>query len=339
MSVLCVLAASCEGNTIGLVAKDDDQAADSGRSSLVDAVVLLSKTPDDPLAYAVFAKRVEELRPLFSRETNQEAELRLSFLAIAPLAKGLELSPAEQMNALATTVWPVALGLPVSEGESAHQYVRRLCLSSLALDCKNVVPEYWPLILSAKVWRTMKSRAAVAHGSCHWCGDDPTFKTLLTECNESHLKVELLAKDAQKLGQPSAWPQAGQSAQPLETEMIVSVRRDGWVTIKNRSAPGGDWRQMIADLREQDGVLGFHMPPERMVGDLLALLADAKIAGYPHVALVTRDHDFPYDAMQYLLKSDTKSYQSLGVRDSDTIQILVQALDLAASKSAPNTPI
>lgn len=330
---------SCDSGGLDRVSKSDDKNADFGRASLVNAVVEFTKTPDSPAAYAAFAKRVEELRPSLNRESTKDAELRLSFLAIPVLAKGLSLTPKEQMQRFATTVWPIALGLPAADGESPEDYVRRLCLSTYALDCKNVVPEYWPQILSAKVWRTMKSRAAVAYENCRWCSEDPSFNQLMTECNESHLQVEIAAKEAQVLGQPSAWPTAGANATPLTARIVVSVRRDGWISIQGRASTGRNWREDLAEARKGDLAVGFHLPPERMVSSLTALLDDAKEAGYDRVALVVRRRDFPYKAMQYLLKSSTTTYQHLGVHKSDTIQILVQALDLAAAKAPPDTPL
>jgi hypothetical protein len=329
-----LLVTACESNRVPIVAETDDEAADFGRGALIEAVVTLSKKPNDAKLYQSFAARVEELTPLFNREVKREAELRLVVLAVAPLRAGFNKPQQEQMETLATTVWPSILKFPLRDGEDAQEYAERLCLSQLALVCNNVVPEYWPVILNAKVWRTLKSRLDVAYDRCRWCADDPSFEGVLADARESHLKIEMLAKDAQQVGRPSAWPNAGKNASPLATDFIVSFGRDGWVTIKDRTAPGGNWRQMIKNMRESNDLLGLHLGPARSVGDLLAVLSDVNSAGYRDVALVTRQRAFPYNPKQYVLNAKTKSFRDLGVHDSDTIQILVQALDLLALKRA-----
>jgi hypothetical protein len=325
---------ACESNRIKVVAETDDEAADFGRTALMDAIVKLSEQPKSAEAYAAFAGRVRALEPLFNREMAREAELRLSVLAIGPLRAKLELSHEQQMQALATTVWPALLNVPAEPDESVESYVHRLCSSELALSCNNVVPEYWPVILNARVWRSLKSRVDVAYDRCEWCEDDPSFPAIMSDVRDSHLSIELEAQAAQELGKPSAWARAGRHASPLATDLIVSFGDDGHVHVKNRPLIGGDWRQAISDLYESNKILGLHLRPERMIGDLLQVLGDARTAGYSRVALIVREGHFPYRIRQYEISAAIKSYRDLGMQNSDSIQILVQSLDLAASKKA-----
>lgn len=324
----------CDTNRVPLVSETDDEAANFGRTALIDAVVQLSKSPESAQAYAKFSSRVDELMPFFNREVKREAELRICVLAIAPLRAGFNKSQAEQMEAFATTVWPAVLQVPTRPGENAQEYVARLCQGELALDCHNVVPQYWPVILNARVWRSLKSRVDVAYDRCSWCADDPSFADVLNTSRESHLKVETLARNAQEVGRPSSWPTAGKNGSPLMTDLVVSFGQDGWVTIQGQTAQGGNWRQAIESRRESHSLIALHLRPQRLVGELLEVMRDVDAAGYERVALVTRQRAFPYDAMQYVTNAKRRSYRDLGVHNSDTIQILVQALDLQALKRA-----
>ncbi len=320
------LVGACDSGGTELVAETDDEAADFGRSALRDAVVLLSKTPEDPLAYKAFAKRVDELMPIFSRTVKREAELRLSTLAIAPLEAGLRQTPDEQMLAFATTVWPSVLEFPTEPGETSHDYVHRLCASEFALACNHVIPERWSAILNAKVWRALKSRVELAHSRCRWCDEDQAFNELVRRSNTIHLQLELAARRATQGGTPGDWPVAGPHASLLADELVVAFEAGGLVTVGGRAVEGGDWRGEIRDRRGETTRVGLHMAPSRLVADLLEVVRDMRIAGYSDVALVARRKTFPYEAVTYTVSTKATS-RSLDVHKADTVQILVQALD------------
>ena len=170
---------ACDGKRVAIVDEKDDKAADFGRGALIDAVVRFSKTPDSPQAYLAFAARVEELMPIFNRDVRREAQLRLSVLAISPLQAAFDKPHAEQMELFGTTIWPSILGVDAEEGETASDYARGLCLRELALDCNDVVPEDWPVIINARVWRELNNRIGVGYDRCRWCQDDPNFDAIL----------------------------------------------------------------------------------------------------------------------------------------------------------------
>lgn len=333
LAMVMLLVAACESKRIGLVAETDDEGADFGRTALANAIVKLSERPQDASAYAAFAARIEEIRPVFNREVARQAELRLSVLAVAPLRAGLSQSHEEQMQQFATAVWPSVLQFPVEPGETVASYVLRLCSSKLALTCNNVVPEYWPVILNAQVWRTLKSRVDVAYDRCQWCEDDPSFRGIMDSIRDAHLRLEEAAQVAQEEGQPRDWPKAGRHASELSSDLIVTFGADGLVRVRGENVEGGNWRQTIADARASEDLVALHFRPERMVSELLRVLGDLKAAGFQRVALVVRENSFPYQPKQYELRAQKKSYLDLGVHDSDSIQVLVQSLDLRAANA------
>ncbi len=322
---------SCDSQHIELVAETDDEAAGFGRAALREAMVLFSKSPESPQAYELFATRVEELMPFFSRKVRKDAELRLCTLAIAPLEAGLALSAEDQMKAFATTIWPSILEFPTLTSETTDDYIRRLCASSFALDCNNVVPERWPAVLGAKVWRALKSRVAVAYGRCHWCDKNSRYADLVERTHAIHLQMELNARNATLGGTPGDWPIAGAHALPLTNELVVSFEAGGVVTVGGHSPTAGDWRSEIAEVQGEKPPLALHMRPDRLVAELLEVLRDIHAAGYSSVALVARRKEFPYASMHYLIDTRVTS-KALRVRNGDTIQILVQALEFRDTK-------
>ncbi len=334
LGVALLLSSGCEAKQTALVAETDDESADFGRSSLRAAVVALSKSPESPQAYEVFADRVRELMPFFSRSVKREAKLRLCTLAIAPLEAGLSLTPEGQLQAFATTVWPSILEFPKLEGETPHDYADRLCASEFALDCNNVIPERWPAILNARVWRTLKNRVELAYSRCRWCEGDKAFAGLVQRSHDIHVRLELAARRAVLDGTPADWPVAGPHAAPLETEIVISFASGGVVTVDGGTVDGGDWREAIRSMRGDTTRVALHLNPERLVADLLQVLRGVRSAGYSEVALVTRHKEFPYQAVTYTIDARVKNSGELNVHNGDTIQILVQALDHSVSVKA-----
>ncbi len=325
---------ACDANRTPMVAETDEESADFGRTALIEAIVKLSEAPTSPEAFQSFALRVDELMPLFNRDVKREAELRVCVLAIGPLQHQLDEPQSDQMQAFALTVWPSVLQIATRESESVSDYIRRLCDNELEIECNNIVPEYWPHIINARVWRTLKSRINVAYARCHWCEQDPDFAGVLETSRKSHQKVELMAKDAQSVGRPSRWPVAGKHASAKSSVRSLAFRKHGWVTVQKEEPQGGDWRSALSSSYKEGDALGVQIAPGQTVETLLGVLADVGRAGYQKVLLAARKRSFPYESMEYELRPGADGFASLGVRKQDTIQVLVQALDYQASKSS-----
>ena len=77
--------------------------SDYGRDQLNRAVSEFVAAGRTPSAYAAFAKRVHELQPTMDKSVAEEAELKLTVLALAPVQALKELPVAAQAKALATT--------------------------------------------------------------------------------------------------------------------------------------------------------------------------------------------------------------------------------------------
>src|SRR5204862_4811042 len=107
----------------------------------------------------------------------QEAELKLIVLALGPVQSVRARPMADQVDALALTVWPALLAPAIeaddlltrrdaraatllpSPREDARGYLIRLCGGPLAGDCKQVVPEHQGSIVDAIATRRATERA------------------------------------------------------------------------------------------------------------------------------------------------------------------------------------
>src|SRR5262249_8671564 len=150
------------------------------------------KTPASPEAYAVLASEIERIRPAFNQGVADLAERYLVFLALEPMAAHLDQPLEQQMNALGLTVWPTALHVDPQQGEAVQAYLERACAGPLATDCKYVVPEAWPIVLGAIVWKRMKTRARDAYSSCSVCTADRTYGELLEKYDQSETRMARL---------------------------------------------------------------------------------------------------------------------------------------------------
>lgn len=320
---------ACESEKIELVSPEHAKSADFGRQALQNAILALSDSPTSEVSYAHFARTVISLKPKFNSKVARDAELRLNIHALAPLQAGFYLPADEQMERFATTVWPTILDFSANKDEDARGYVGRLCQAKLAFACRSLVPEYWPEMVNAHVWRTLNSRTLVAYGRCRWCADDEGFLEILSVLKENHLQAEIIAQRATRYGLPESWPKAAGHSEPLNATLTVSFENDGLVRVGSDQPTDGNWRQEIADKKHDAQILGLHFLPSRQVGEFLSVTKDVAKAGYAQVALIVRKREFPYEKRQYVVDSNTRSFARLGVERTDTLQVLVQALDNA----------
>ncbi len=205
-------AAGCQQRKIEVVVQDTDRTGDYGRHALRASVQKFRSAPRSPEAYRAMAVEIDRLRPAFNQDAADEAERNLVFLALGPMAAQLDKPFEEQMNTLALTVWPTALHVAPKKGEAPRAYLERACAGPVAAECKYVVPEYWSLVLTARVWRRLKNRAREAYGQCRPCKQDPTYAALLEEYDQYESRLTRLASDEKGRVERDAWPEAGDNA-------------------------------------------------------------------------------------------------------------------------------
>ncbi len=301
--------------------------SDSGRMEMMAALEKLAAEPESTQRYGEFAAELTRLRPRFDAEVWKEAERSLVLLALTPMEVAGKLPPAQQLDALALTVWPIAFSVPVRAGDKPRDYVERLCGTTLARNCKYVVPEYWPLVVGGLAWRRLKERARQVVADCG-CDDDGAFEALVVRFEKHDSKRD---KELAVLGsevKASAWPVAGGNARPWSSPPLLERRRSGTLLLDGVEIDPAECAPKLRELKGRSALVGVHLHPRDKVTTLRAVLADATAAGFTEAALQVRSSDFPYASAEYrLVLGRRKSAYRVKVSDADTIQILVRVLD------------
>lgn len=332
LAVLLLSTAACKKANDIQISKNPD-AFDFGRSEVLRAVEEAARNPASPRAIAELKKTVDRLSDQFNESVEEEAERKLVFMALGPLAARFSDPIDEQMEELALTVWPIALHVEPHQGETPREYIARICQGELALECKNAVPEYWATILSAVVWRRLKERAREAYVRCGACQTetDKSHERALEKFRTHQTQIGAEAAMARRRAKPSQWPRSGPGAAPWNPELpVLELLGDGTAEFRGEQVDSA-WRRMIRERREGAEILGLHLKPTADVRTLHSVLEDAREAGYRFVDLQVRDKEFPYTSRSYRLATGRfRGAERVAVKPVDSIQILVQALDIRA---------
>lgn len=304
-----------------------------GRQEVLAAVERFAKSERSPVQYREMAVAIRELAPRFDEQVAEEAERNLVILALKILEARYEESMDAQLEALATTVWPTALELDVKldprPGESAAAYAERLCQKPLALECKEVVPEYRSLVLGALVWKRLSERARGIVEVCKPCRESGGFTEAARTYERHALDMSKQVRQAGGRSKPGHWPKAGDNAAPWPDDTpLVTMQSSGEAMLNKEPILPGTWGKVLAKARKQGRVLGVHMKPGARVSDLRVLVGQAADAGFDQIALQVRTPDYPYEVAEYRIGTGkNRDSRLVRVRDVDTIQVLVQALD------------
>lgn len=328
LTILLVSALGCEKDEISVAPGADNRAY--GRAQLLAAVEVFSKSDRSPTAYRTMAVAIEGLQPRFNDLVRVEAERHLVVLALTPLEANYQKTPAERLQLLATTVWPTALQQAPGPDETPTAYAQRLCGGPLALECQYVVPEYRALQLSAVVWDRLQERARTSIQGCEPCKSQPHYREVLDTYTRLERRLETRAANAVDKGKPSRWPLAGENALPWSNPPLLELADTGAHLFEGAAIEPGDWTPVLTAARLDHEVLGVFVKSSARVSDLRAALDEAQKAGFQQIALQVRMRQYPYDLAEYRL-STTPGEQTVRIRNIDTIQILVQALDTIAA--------
>ncbi len=318
--------------TVHQVKKDDP--GDYGRRALIEANAALEQQPRSPQAFAAFAAKVAELDSGFTRAVKKMAERLLVFGALGPMDAYADKSPEEQMQALGVTVWPTAFEIPARKGETPAAYVERVCGGQLATRCKYVVPEHRSMVLSRFAWKRLHERAGHALTDCDTCRYEDAWKK----------KVELYARRDDeslsrlaKLGggaETKAFPIAGHNAEGWTDPPLFTYGEAA--TFDGQSLPGGAWADMLRRLRNGRRVMGLYLRPGARIAMFRTIAQDAATAGFDEIDLLTRQPEYPYDKRSYRISIGRRARGfKVRVRDVESIQVMVQALDSAAETHKP----
>lgn len=331
LCVVAVLASACKRERIEVKAMAG--AHSYAREDLVAAVDRFAHSPRTPSDYRALAVEIERMTPQFNAVVAAEAERNLVFLALEPLDAFHGATPDAQLVALALTVWPTALGHAPAPNEDAWSYTRRLCNEPLAKECKQVVPEHRATILSQLVWSRLKERARVALNTCDECADEPRYAEALVRFEARESELTARAGEIARRAHPRNWPIAGEHAAEWSKPPLVTLRADGTAQLDGRDLSPGAWTEALAAMRGDGDTLGVWVGPTSDLSRLRSLGQAARTAGFRQLALQTRPAQHPYELREYRVALAKRS--TLPLRDGDSVQLLVNALDAAVAAGQP----
>jgi len=329
----------CKQKRIAVAEQSADSTGDYGRLELDRAVAEFQKQSTSPQAFRALALEVARLDPTFSQPIRDMAERHLTFLALEPMAAQFDKPGPEQVEVLALTVWPTAFNVAPNAGEPARAYLERVCAGPLATECKYIVPEAWPVVLSAMVWRRMKMRAREAYSQCRLCKQDQSYPAMLEKFDQFDNRV---AAERARLGDRAdrdAWPEASANMAPWSGAPLLDLVVDPFEWDGEKF--DGDWQDRIQSRPSGADILGLRVRPRTEVRHVRAVVAGAGRAGYHSVALQVRSRTYPYPLGEYRIatgRGGRASAESVDIRDVDTVQILVRALDAATGRATGGGP-
>jgi hypothetical protein len=332
-----------------------DPGDEYNRAALNESVAKFIAAKRTVPAYGVLGREVIALRPGMDETVAELAELELVTLAVDPVESLRGQPVAAQTEALATTVWPIALAPPFTvlatdgwrdpsegpvalrDGEDAGAYVRRMCEGPFAVECKHVVPEWQGAVLGAEAVSRMTQRARTALANCEECSD-PAWHRAIARWEQLDHAATSDRRQFERAGATSQWPVAGPGAEPWPAGAVVlEVEPDGDWIYGGERLDGTLRASVLAGASGTDGAvdppLGVHLRPDARVETLAQVVVAAASAGFPEVHLQARADVYPWELRSYRIATSKKP--KLG-RPTDTIQVYLRSITGVAA--APATP-
>jgi hypothetical protein len=348
-SVLALFAlVGCQDDTIAVRPQPSDDYNHSKLIAAVDGFIGAKHTPE---AYQKLAQTVAQLRRGMDASVAAEAERRMIVLALDPInALAKEPSVATQADALALTVWPTLLAAPIESdqldairdpkagdippksGESASDYLLRLCSGPLTTTCKHVVPEWQAAIIDALVLRRGLERARTAIDDCLECsstGADPGWKHAVADWEQLDRDAASWSTQVEVQGAPENWPIAGAASDddPQLPEAELTLRGD--IVVDGHSYGPNQLRiDVLKELRGTGDMIELHFHPDQTLAQVRAILVDARRAGCQRVAVVAREPVYPYRRRVYWVADGSGLRANL--RPTDSLSLLFHAVDEVA---------
>jgi hypothetical protein len=260
---------------------------------------------------------------------------------------------AEQVDALALTVWPILLAKEIeadeilrkrdpkhdeilpAKDETAKAYIQRLCGKQLAGDCKQIVPELQGNIVLAITTRRASERARNAVADCMMCSAEPGWKKAADEWGALEKAVNEWIFSLERQGDPANWPMAGAASEPDTGLPEAEVADTGEIVIGGQRFGAADRINALRDLRflhGEDSPIALHIRPEVSLAALKGTLADVRKSGAKKIGVIARGTYYPWERRVYWL-SDTTGVR-VGLRPTDTLQLLLHAVDHLGQQGA-----
>lgn len=333
------------------------RAGDYNQASLETAVAKFVTDGRTPQAFGDLSRTVLTLRSGMDRSVGKQAELKLMVLALGPLQAVQAKPMAEQVEALALTVWPTLLSpaieadevllkrdpqaalLQPRADEDPRTYLQRLCGGPLAGQCKQAVPEHQGSIVAALAIRRGMERARNAVSDCVMCASEPGWHDAVRGWESLDRAAHAWLPDVERRARPDNWPIAGNASESGATSAdVTAVWREaevndvGEVVIGGQRYLGPERVAALRDLRGDSDAIALHLRPELSLAQVKGVLADAAKSGARKVAVVARAPEYPWARRIYWLALDGAT--RVGLRPTDSLQLLLHTLDHVAGPGA-----
>ncbi len=320
-------------------------SADYGRAQLHQAIAAFVQAGRTPKAYAALAARVRELLPTMDKAVADEAELKLTVLALAPTQAVADRPMNERVQTLALTLWPTAFterlrppalsrGAIIDQrqlrpdgGETVESYISRLCNGPLGQVCRDAVPEHQGALLYAHAVHHYNERARSAVSDCLVCGVDPSWREAVRGWEELDTTNNTWIRDVEKTAAPSNWPSAGPGAEPDAPLAEVALSELGELRVANRVVQPSQVTAVLRQHLSGSKEVALHVRPEVSLARLRDLASDLHAAGPRTIALVTREPHYPWHRRLYRVA--LRKGRRVDVRATDTVQIVLRQIDAA----------
>jgi hypothetical protein len=318
-------------------------SSDYGRDQLNQAVATFVASGRSALAYAALSRRTYELLPTMDKTVADEAELKLTILALAP-TKAVQARPmAEQVATLATTVWPTGFGeqlrppsllrgLVRSTGdllpqpkETAAAYVLRVCAGPLSQVCRDAVPEHQGALLAAYAVHRFSERARSAISDCLVCSTEPLWRAAAREWEELDTANNAWIRDIERRSAPSNWAVAGSASEDDLPLPEVELSALGELLLSDQSVAPAQRPKALRELLGDGKEIALHARPDTSLAHLRALASELQRAGASTVALVTREPTYPWRRRLY--HAALGKGRRVDSHPTDTLQVLLRLVD------------
>jgi hypothetical protein len=338
-----LLALSCSQETIDVTRNSVNDYNSGALQAAVTKFVAANRTP---AAYAELWRTVLELRPGMDRITAEQAELDLVVLALVPMKAAKDKPMAEQIESLALTVWPILIAKEIeadeilrkrdpkkdeilpNKGEIALGWLQRICGKQLAAECKQIVPEFQGHVVSALATRRGIERARNAVADCMMCATEPGWREAVAEWEKLDAAVTSWIFEVERKAAPANWPIAGAASQLDPGLPEAELAGSGEIIVGGQRFGATQRIDALRDLRflhGADSAIALHLPSDLTLAQVKGILTDTRKSGAKRIAVVARGTYYPWERRIYWL-SDTAGIR-VGMRQSDTLQLLLHAVD------------
>ena len=324
--------------------------ADYNRGAMLVAIDRFVAAGKSAPAFAALAAEVAKLRSGMDDTVAEETERKLLVMALTPVLATNKKPLAERADVLAATVWPFGLApalaadspdgrhddhaaqLAPHVGETTPAYLQRVCGGELAVECRNVVPEYQGAVVGAIAIHRYTERIRNSISTCLGCDNEPKWQAAVAGWEAQDAAAALESHNAATIGSPSNWPTAGAAAVMWPDALpLATIAENGDLVVDGTAVPSNDRGPTLAKLASaHEGRVGIEISPIFPVARLTGIINVARTAGVPELLLLSRAPVYPWPRRGYRIDvASANPTAHFSVRPMDTVHVLLRGIDAA----------